>query len=404
MAGPLAGVRILDCTTVVLGPWAAQQLGDLGADVVKIEPPEGDTTRQLGPARNPGMAAFYLGCNRSKRSIVLDLKQDAGRNALFKLAETADVLMHNYRPEPAKRLGVEYEAFEKINPRLVYLATYGYRSAGPMGPKAAYDDIIQAGSGLAALQSVVAGQPRFLPTIVADKTSSNGVVSALLAGLFARERTGKGQSIEVPMYETLVSFVMVEHLYGETFRPALETAGYKRVLNKERRPYPSKDGYFALLPYTDGHWKEFCGLVGRPDLAGDARFTSLANRLKNVEHYYATLAEICATRTNAEWVDAAQDLERAARSGQHARRPVRRSAARGDRLLEGSRSSDRGQAAHARHPAALQQDQARGDAPAAAARRAQRRDPARGGLYRCRDRRDVEIGGHQDGVELRGQR
>jgi crotonobetainyl-CoA:carnitine CoA-transferase CaiB-like acyl-CoA transferase len=302
MAGPLDGVRILDCTTVVLGPWAAQQLGDLGADVIKIEPPEGDTTRQLGPARNPGMAAFYLGCNRSKRSIVLDLKQEAGRKALFKLAETADVLMHNYRPDPARRLGVEYEAFEKINPRLVYLATYGYRSAGPMGPKAAYDDIIQAGSGLASLQSVVAGQPRFLPTIVADKTSSNGVVSALLAALFARERTGKGQAVEVPMYETLVSFVMVEHLYGETFRPALETAGYKRVLNKERRPYPSKDGYFALLPYTDGHWKEFCTLIGQPELASDPRFTSLANRLKNVEHYYATLAEICATRTNAEWV------------------------------------------------------------------------------------------------------
>ena len=302
MAGPLAGVRILDCTTVVLGPWAAQQLGDLGADVVKIEPPEGDTTRQLGPTRNPGMAAFYLGCNRSKRSIVLDLKQDAGRKALFKLAETADVLMHNYRPEPARRLGVEYEAFEKINPRLVYLATYGYRAAGPMGPKAAYDDIIQAGSGLAALQSVVAGQPRFLPTIVADKTSSNGVVSALLAALYAREKTGFGQSVEVPMFETLVSFVMVEHLYGETFRPALETAGYKRVLNKERRPYPSKDGYFALLPYTDGHWKEFCGLIGQPELAADPRFTSLANRLKNVEHYYSTLAKICATRTNAEWV------------------------------------------------------------------------------------------------------
>ena len=183
MAGPLDGVRILDCTTVVLGPWAAQQLGDLGADVIKIEPPEGDTTRQLGPARNPGMAAFYLGCNRSKRSIVLDLKQEAGRKALFKLAETADVLMHNYRPDPARRLGVEYEAFEKVNPRLVYLATYGYRSAGPMGAKAAYDDIIQAGSGLASLQSVVAGQPRFLPSIVADKTSSNGVVSALLAAL-----------------------------------------------------------------------------------------------------------------------------------------------------------------------------------------------------------------------------
>jgi crotonobetainyl-CoA:carnitine CoA-transferase CaiB-like acyl-CoA transferase len=303
MAGPLAGVRILDCTTVVLGPWASQQLGDLGADVIKIEPPEGDTTRQLGPKRNQGMAAFYMACNRSKRGIVLDLKQEAGRKALFKLAETADVLMHNYRPSPAKRLGVEYEKFQKINPRLIYLATYGYRADGPLGPKAAYDDIIQAGSGMAALQTVVAGAPRFLPTIVADKTSSNGVVSALLAALYEREKSGQGQSVEVPMFETLVSFVMVEHLYGETFRPAIETAGYKRVLNKERKPYPSKDGYFALLPYTDGHWREFCQLVGREDLLNDQRFTSLASRLANVGDYYATLSELCKQRTNAEWTE-----------------------------------------------------------------------------------------------------
>jgi crotonobetainyl-CoA:carnitine CoA-transferase CaiB-like acyl-CoA transferase len=303
MAGPLAGVRILDCTTVVLGPWASQQLGDLGADVIKIEPPEGDTTRQLGPKRNPNMAAFYMACNRSKRGIVLDLKQEAGRKALFKLAETADVIMHNYRPAPAKRLGVEYEKFQAINPKIIYLATYGYRADGPLGPKAAYDDIIQAGSGMAALQTVVAGAPRFLPTIVADKTSSNGVVSALLAALFERERSGKGQSVEVPMFETLVSFVMVEHLYGETFRPAIDTAGYKRVLNKERKPYPSKDGYFALLPYTDGHWREFCQLVGREDLLNDQRFTSLASRLANVEAYYATLSQLCALRTNAEWTE-----------------------------------------------------------------------------------------------------
>ena len=307
MAGPLAGVRILDCTTVVLGPWASQQLGDLGADVIKIEPPEGDTTRQLGPKRNANMAAFYMACNRSKRGIVLDLKQEAGRKALFKLAETADVLMHNYRPGPAKRLGVEYEKFQKINPKLIYLATYGYRADGPLGPKAAYDDIIQAASGMAALQTVVAGAPRFLPTIVADKTSSNGVVSALLAALFERERSGKGQSVEVPMFETLVSFVMVEHLYGETFRPAIETAGYKRVLNKERKPYPSKDGYFALLPYTDGHWREFCQLVGREDLLNDQRFTSLASRLANVEAYYATLSELCKQRTNAEWTELLKD-------------------------------------------------------------------------------------------------
>jgi len=303
MPGPLDGVRILDCTSVVLGPWAAQQLGDLGADVVKIEPPEGDTTRQLGPRHHPDMAAFYLGCNRNKRSLVLDLKQDAGKRALFRLARRADVLMHNFRPEPAARLGLSYEAFERINPRLIYLATYGYRTGGPYGNKAAYDDIIQAGAGFAWLQSAVAGTPRYMPTIVADKTSSNGVVSAVLAALYARERTGAGQAVEVPMFETLVYFVMVEHLYGEAFVPAIDTPGYKRILNSQRRPYATRDGFLAILPYTDGHWREFCGLVGRLDLLDDPRFASIANRLANVETYYATLGEIAATRTNAEWLE-----------------------------------------------------------------------------------------------------
>jgi crotonobetainyl-CoA:carnitine CoA-transferase CaiB-like acyl-CoA transferase len=302
MPGPLDGVRILDCTSVVLGPWAAQQLGDLGADVIKIESPEGDTTRLLGPRRHDGMAAFYLGCNRNKRSLVLDLKQEAGKRALFALAKNADVLMHNFRAEPAARLGLGYDTFERINPRLIYLMTYGYRADGPYGAKAAYDDIIQAGAGFAWLQTAVAQSPRFLPTIVADKTSSNGVVSAVLAALYARERSGVGQAVEVPMFETLAYFVMVEHLYGETFVPAIDTAGYKRILNSQRRPYATKDGFLAILPYTDGHWREFCGLVGRLDLQQDARFTTITNRLANVEAYYATLGKIAATRTNAEWL------------------------------------------------------------------------------------------------------
>jgi len=302
MPGPLDGVRILDCTSVVLGPWAAQQLGDLGADVIQIESPEGDTTRRLGPRRHPDMAAFYLGCNRSKRSLVLDLKQEAGKRALFRLAEGADVLMHNFRPEPAGRLGLSYEVFETLNPRLIYLATYGYRTAGPYGSKAAYDDIIQAGAGFAWLQTAVAETPRYMPTIVADKTSSNAVLSAVLAALYARERTGMGQAVEVPMFETLAAFVMVEHLYGETFVPAIETSGYKRILSPQRRPYATKDGFLAILPYTDGHWREFCALVARPELLDDARFANIADRLANVEMYYATLAEIAATRTNAEWL------------------------------------------------------------------------------------------------------
>ena len=302
MAGPLAGVRILDATTVVLGPLATQMLGDLGADVVKIEPPEGDTTRKLGPARHPDMAAFYLACNRSKRSVVLDLKQPAGHAALLRLAETADVLVHNFRPQAAAKVGLGYDAVRAVNPAIIYCATYGFRAAGPYGNKPVYDDIIQAAAGLASLQTALAGEPRYLPTIVADKTSSMGVAHALLAALYHKARTGEGQAIEVPMFETVVAWTMVEHLYGETFVPALETAGYKRVLNRWRRPFPTRDGYLAVLPYTDAHWQAFFTIAGRADLLADPRFRSLASRLEHIELLYEELGKIVATRPSAEWL------------------------------------------------------------------------------------------------------
>ena len=308
MPGPLDGVRVLDVTTVVLGPWAAQMLGDMGADVIKVEPPEGDTTRRLGPARHPGMAAFYLACNRNKRSLVLDLKQPAGRAALLRLAATADVLLHNFRPEPAARLGLEHEAFQAVNPRLIYCAAYGFRARGPYGNKPAYDDVIQAASGLASLQTAVAGEPRYLPTIVADKTSSLTVLSAVLAALFARERSGLGQAIEVPMFESVAAYVMVEHLYGETFVPPLESAGYKRILNRWRRPFQTKDGYLGVVPYTDVHWRTFFEIAGRPDLLADPRFATLESRLANIEALYEELGKIVATRSSAEWIEV---LERA---------------------------------------------------------------------------------------------
>src|SRR6266566_2593668 len=296
MPGPLTGVRVLDVTTVVLGPWATQALGDMGADVIKIEPPEGDTTRRLGPARHPGMAAFYLACNRNKRSLVLDLKQAAGRGALLRLAATADVILHNFRPGPAARLGLEYEAFRAVNPRLVYCATYGFRARGPYGDKPAYDDVIQAAAGLASLQAPLVGEPRYVPTIVADKTSSLAVLSAVLSALFHRERTGEGQAIEVPMFETVVAYVMVEHLYGETFVPPLETAGYERILNRWRRPFRTRDGYLAVVPYTDADWRAFFAVAGRPDLLADPRFTTLESRLANIEVLYEELSKIVATR------------------------------------------------------------------------------------------------------------
>lgn len=301
MPGALDGIRILDLSTVILGPWAGQTLGDMGADVIKVETPGGDTTRQLGPQANPGMAALYMGANRNKRSIVLDLTQPEGRDALLALAKDADVLLHNLRPQVVEKLKLEYEHFEAVNPNIIYCATYGFRKGGPYTHKPAYDDIIQAACGTADLQKAVAGEPRYLPTIVADKTTSMAVVSAITAALFARERHGGGQAIEVPMFETLVSYVMVEHLNGEGFLPARGPTGYARLLNPHRRPYATKDGYLAVLPYTDDNWQKFFKVAGRDDLAKDERFKNLSSRLEHIAILYGLLGEIVATRTSAEW-------------------------------------------------------------------------------------------------------
>ena len=212
--------------------------------------------------------------------------------------------MHNFRPQVAARFGLEYEKFQAINPRLVYCATYGFRAAGPYGSKPAYDDIIQAASGLASLQAPLVGDPRYLPTIVADKTSSMAVLSSVLAALVYAQRTGRGQALEVPMFESVVAWVMVEHLYGAAFVPPLDSAGYRRILNRWRRPFPTQDGYLAVLPYTDANWKTFFELAGRRDLLEDPRYATLASRLANIEPLYEELGKIVATRTNAEWLEA----------------------------------------------------------------------------------------------------
>ena len=214
------------------------------------------------------------------------------------------MILHNFRPGPAARLGLEYEPFRAVNPRLVYCATYGFRARGPYGTKPAYDDVIQAAAGLASLQTPLVGEPRYMPTIVADKTSSLAVLSAVLSALFHRERTGEGQAIEVPMFETVVAYVMVEHLYGETFVPPIETAGYKRILNRWRRPFRTTDGYLAVVPYTDADWRAFFTLAGRADLEADPRFRTLESRLANIEALYEELAKIIAGRSSAEWLEA----------------------------------------------------------------------------------------------------
>ena len=304
MPGPLEGVRVLELATVVLGPWACQILGDLGADVVKVEPPAGDSNRQVGPMRSPDMGALFLNCNRNKRSVVLDLKSPAGRAAALRLAARADVVVHNYRPAALARLDLEYESVRAVNPGIVYCGTYGYGRAGPYRDRPAYDDSIQAAAGLTMLQAGALGVPRYVPTILADKTTALAVVSAVSAALFYRARTGRGQEIEVPMFETLVSFVMAEHLWGETFVPAAGPVGYSRLLSEERRPLRTSDGYLAVLPYLDEHWRAFCRVAERPDLLAQERFSRLASRLEHIDDLYRALADVMVTRSTAEWMDA----------------------------------------------------------------------------------------------------
>jgi crotonobetainyl-CoA:carnitine CoA-transferase CaiB-like acyl-CoA transferase len=292
-------------TSVVLGPYACQILGDLGADIIKVEPPQGDTNRNLGPYRkHRDMSSLFINCNRNKRSVVLDLKSAQGKAAALKLIAGADVVVHNFRPGAMDRLGLNYAAARAVNPQIIYCATYGYSKKGPYGRKGALDDSIQAASGIAALQEKVLGEPRYLPTVVADKTTGLFVVQAIMAALFYRERSGAGQEIEVPMFESMVSWVMVEHLWGQTFEPPMGSAGYVRLMAEHRKPYRCKCGkYLAVLPYWDAHWSNFCTLSGHPQLATEPRFINMAERLKNINESYRVTGEIIAERSRAEWVE-----------------------------------------------------------------------------------------------------
>lgn len=300
--GPLHGVRVLDLTSVLLGPFATQIMGDMGADVIKIESPEGDTTRDLGPRKSTGMSSVYLNANRNKRSLCIDLKTAEGKQILNTLIETADVFVHNMRPSAIRRLGYTYEEIRKINPKIIYCGSYGFGQQGPYANKPAYDDMIQGVSGMSALQTKLMGRPGYVPTVIADKTTGLTVVYSISMALFNRERTGEGQEIDVPMFETMVQFVMLEHLYGRNFEPSMGDAGYPRATSENRHPYKTKDGMIGVLPYVDKQWKAFFDLAGRPELMDDPRFSNIDARLENIDAAYGILAELIATRTSAEWL------------------------------------------------------------------------------------------------------
>ncbi|MBV8602387.1 MAG: CoA transferase, partial [Candidatus Eremiobacteraeota bacterium] len=305
-AGPLAGIRVVDLTTVVAGPYTTRILADYGADVIKVEPSAGDIMRWQGPGRHVGMGAIFLHLNRGKRSVVLDLKDERERAALLKLCERADLFMHNIRPAAMERLRLGYAQIAAVNPAIVYAALVGYDQRGPYASRAAYDDLIQGASGIGSLLAQTGdGVPRYVPVNMADRISGITAVGTVLAALLARERTGRGQAVEIPMFETLVDFVMGDHLGGHTFEPALGGFGYGRLLTPLRRPHRTKDGYVCVLLYDDRQWERFFALAGRSEqYAGDARLNDMLLRREHYHEAYEIVAEILATRSTAEWLAA----------------------------------------------------------------------------------------------------
>ncbi len=300
--GPLAGVRVIDVTSVFMGPSATQMLGDLGADVVKVEAPGGDVVRGIGPQGARGLGPLFLGLNRNKRSIALDLKHPDGRAALLDLARGADVLAYNVRPQAMARLGLGYEALAAVNPRLVVVGMFGFSQRGRHAARAAYDDLIQAASGLPDVISRATGEPpRYLPVTLADRTVGLYAFGVICAALYAREQTGQGQHVQVPMFETLVPQVLGDHLYGHTFVPPQGDFGYPRLLSPERRPYATRDGHVCCLIYTDAQWRAFLRAIGQPALFdSDPRFASLATRTRHITDLYALVAREIAQRSTAE--------------------------------------------------------------------------------------------------------
>ena len=301
--GPLEGVTVLDLTSVLMGPYATQIFADLGADVIKVESPSGDTTRALPPGREADRGGMFLNLNRGKRSIVLDLKQDAARDALLALAAKADVFVHSMRAQAIGRLGLDYAAVAEVNPRVIYANMYGYGRDGPYRDYPAYDDIVQAASGIVDLQAKLSGgKPTYLANVVADKVTGLTGAYAIIAALFARERTGKGQEIEIPMFETMVSFAALEHLCGSVFRPPLGPPEYARATSEARRPYATADGHIAVMIYTDRHWRSFFDAIGNPDWSRDPMFASIQSRTENITAVLSHVSDILATKTSAEWI------------------------------------------------------------------------------------------------------
>jgi len=308
----LEGIRVVDLTTIVMGPYATQILGDFGADVIKVEsPPGGDPMRFAGPSRTKGMGPLFLQLNRNKRSIVLDLKKREGLEVMLRLCRKADVVAYNVRPQAMERLGLGYDDIRKINPGVIYAGMFGFGRGGPYAAQPAYDDLIQGLSGYSATLAKMSGDvPRYFPVNFCDRTTGIYAVGAVTAALFHRERTGEGQAIDIPMFETMAQFILGDNLYGETFVPSLGPTGYSRILSPERRPYATKDGYVCAVIYNDKHWETFFVLAGRAEeFRSTPKYQTLAGRTQCINELYGFAGEVFKTRSTAEWINLLTDAD-----------------------------------------------------------------------------------------------
>ena len=302
--GPLAGVKILDMSSVVLGPFATLLFADLGAEVTKVENGKGDIMRYAGKSPTGDLGPIYTNLNRNKYSVSLDAKTPAGKSAITEMLKQSDIFFHNVRMAGMERLGLDYASVKKINPGIVYVHCAGFGAEGLYAKRQAYDDLIQAASGFAHLSSMRDGSPpAYAPSLVADKTVGLFATYATLAALYHREKTGEGQFVQVPMLESFTFFNMVENLYGETFLPGNGKVAYTRSMNKNRKPYPTKDGYISLVPYSDAQWERFFELGGKPGVFEDPRFATYQERTENIGALYALIEEVTATKTTDHWLD-----------------------------------------------------------------------------------------------------
>jgi len=310
-SGPLAGLRIIDLTAVLMGPLATQILADLGSDVIKVESPTGDATRHFGPGSEDQLGPIFLSSNRNKRSLVLDLKKPAGRDALLRLVAKADVFTCNVRPAGMARLRLAYEDLAEVNPRIIYVSMIGFSQRGRYARSPAFDDLIQAAIGVpSALAMSTDGTPRYVPINIADRSMGFYAFGVITSALYARERTGKGQRVDVPMFETMAQYILGDHLYGHKFVPARGDFGYPRILARSRRPLRTKDGFVSCTIYHDHHWRAFLNVIGHPEwMQTDARLKDMTTRITHSEELGELVASEIAKRTTAEWRELLKDAD-----------------------------------------------------------------------------------------------